>query len=353
MGRELMLPSAVTFMLTIILPKRKECFPSIIIITNFRPNTMSTPYKKLNIAFESSDNKGYADLEKSWASGPNPMPAGPHHLSTIRWARAMGKEEARSQIGLFELVSMSSAPGQGLAYFNSKERNIATIRAYQVLKKEKDIPKELLAPFEGKIPSIRSLHFYSLTQIYRSGKACMRAATHLEMTTGEPIDLLLHDVHEHPHDMNGYSLPLSEEDHKALQHPTFMTQDAADAYMDRHYAIMGPGKPPSGAFIEAAAAAAAKRFNTAAATAPVTNGPEENETATPKRGGDELAAPNAKRPLFNPPDGADDRKMSAKEGNAKLADNELVEAIEMLGSNVSPATIKATKEAINKKYGIE
>ena len=108
----------------------------------------------------------------TWVKSPTPSTARPYHPSVVTWMRGMGEDEANGVIDMSNALRAHDAD----FYIGRREPSLAVVRAYQVLHKEPDIPKDILGNFGGEVPKLKGVHYYALSQIVRSSNDCTRVA---------------------------------------------------------------------------------------------------------------------------------------------------------------------------------
>lgn len=159
-------------------------FRRIYFISSIVPITM-----KLNLAAKSLilpsvspvDADGLHSID-TWTLAPSPSSARPYHPSMVTWKRGMGETETD---GILEMASavLENKPN---FYHGRVKASLAVIRAYQVLHRENEIPKDLLDNFGGSVPELKGNHYSSLTQIVRTGPDCTRMAEAMEQEAKVP-----------------------------------------------------------------------------------------------------------------------------------------------------------------------
>ena len=144
--------------------------------------THSKPLSKpLNVPTKDYDDEGLVPID-TWVQAPTPTTAGPHTPSMVTWARGMTTEEAEGVIEASQALLTHDA-----TFYDGRENAAkAVVRAYQVLHREVEVPEAILKVLGGVIPTLKAVHYYSLSQIVRSGPEAVRMALAIENHTGRP-----------------------------------------------------------------------------------------------------------------------------------------------------------------------
>jgi len=153
-------------------------------ITHHLPQliTMKLTTRALNIPpVNPPDGDGLHAIE-TWTQAPTPSLALPYGPSMVTWKRGLGESEAK---GMLEMES-ALREHQPDFYRGRPHASLAVIRAYQVLHRETEIPKDMLDNFNGGVPDLKGVHYYSLTQIVRSGPDCSRMVDAMEQEAKAP-----------------------------------------------------------------------------------------------------------------------------------------------------------------------
>ena len=233
---------------------------------------MKFTVKALQGLKSSNSADGLIDIS-SWVQAPTPTTAGLGKPSGVFWARAMGEDEARGVIRMYEEIIDYDEDW----YKTDLKAGLAVIRAFQVLKREP--PKSLVDTHWGsKVPALKGMYFYSATQIVRTGNEVTRQVEAVEELAGVPYTKVLEPFFLAKYHANGKEYSADDATARGLANPPFVSKVAAKTANDEYDA-----KTKGTAGVASAATAAATTDSTPPAKR--TRGSNGTMTVTPASSG--------------------------------------------------------------------
>jgi len=159
----------------------------------------------------------------TWVQAPTPSKAGPYKPSLVTWKRGMGTEEAQ---GIIEIATALRVVKPNF-YVGRKAASLAVIRAHQVLHTEANIPTDVSDNFGGTVPDLKGVHYYSVTQIVKSGPDCTRMVEAVEEETQVPYVTQVAPFLTTQYSANNQTYGPSRATREALRNPAFVSATAA------------------------------------------------------------------------------------------------------------------------------